>query len=102
VLAAGIILGWAAYGLGSWGYCLVRGWDVPFRAWFSPLNPYQFPPDGPKKIPDTKLFPGSPSGVTETPVTSQLGKTGIVQTLQQSADQLQQTPGPPVSRGGRP
>jgi hypothetical protein len=59
VLAAGIILGWAAYGLGSWGYCLIRGWDVPFRAWFSPLNPYQFPPGGPAPIPDNKLFPGS-------------------------------------------
>lgn len=60
MLAAGLILGWAAYGLGSWGYILIRGWDVPFRAWFSPLNPYQFPPGGtPPPIPDNQLFPGS-------------------------------------------
>jgi len=85
MLAAGLILGWAAYGLGSWGYILIRGWNIPFTAWFSPLNPYQFPPGGPVPIPDTQLFPGgasaaAPAAEQQTPgthVTPGAAKQGL-------------------------
>lgn len=59
MLPAGIVLGWVAYAVGSYGWVLLRGWDIPFRAWVSPLNPYQFPSGGPGPIPDTQLFPSS-------------------------------------------
>lgn len=59
MLAAGIILAWAGYGVGSYGWCMIRGWDVPLRGWFSPLHPYEWPAGGPAQIPDTQLFPGS-------------------------------------------
>jgi hypothetical protein len=99
-----MILGWAAYGLGSWGYCLIRGWDVPFRAWFSPLNPYQFPPGGtPPPIPDTKLFPGSAAAAGKHPV--DVANPAYWQQLgQQIADQFgpPAQPGPFVSKGGQP
>lgn len=58
MLPAGIVLGWVAYAVGSYGWVLLRGWDIPFRAWVSPLNPYQWPAGGPGPIPDEQLFPG--------------------------------------------
>ena len=57
MLAVGIVVTWLGYAVGSYGYVLVRGWDIPVRAWFSPLNPYQWPPGGPGTIPDSQLFP---------------------------------------------
>ena len=59
MLPAGMILGWVAYAVGSYGWVLTRGWSIPFHSWVSPLNPYQWPPGGPGPIPDTQLFPGS-------------------------------------------
>ena len=59
MLGAGIIIGWLGYAVGSYGYCMIRGYDVPARAWFSPLNPYTWPPGGPPPIPDSQLFPSS-------------------------------------------
>lgn len=53
-------LAWVAYAVGGYGWCLMRGYDIPFRAWVSPLHPYQWPQGGPATIPDNKLFPGSP------------------------------------------
>lgn len=36
-VALGII--WGGYTLGIWGYCLVRGYDVPFTGLFSATWP---------------------------------------------------------------
>jgi len=60
MLGAGIVLGWVAYSVSSWGYVLLRGWDIPFRRWVSPLNPYTWPAGGPPPIPDNQLLPGQP------------------------------------------
>ena len=57
MLAAGIVVTWFGYAVTSWGYCLIRGYNVTFRQWVSPLNPYQWPQGGPEKIPDTQLLP---------------------------------------------
>ena len=64
MLAAGIVLIWAGYAVGSWGYVLVRGYDIPLRAWVSPIHPYQWPGGGgqPGSIPAAQLFPSSASG----------------------------------------
>lgn len=54
------LLLWGGYGVASWGYCLIRGWDIPARAWFSPLHPYQFPAKGdPPPVPAGQVFPSS-------------------------------------------
>jgi len=58
MLPAGMILGWFAYAVSSYGWVLMRGWDIPFHSWVSPLNPYQWPAGGPGPIPDSQLFPG--------------------------------------------
>lgn len=72
MLAIGFLLTWAAYGTGSWGYCLLRGWNITARSWFSPLHPYQFPPSGaaPPLIPQGKVWPvGGPSESSGTIIT---------------------------------
>lgn len=67
MLAVGIVVIWAGYGVGSYGWLLIKGQDVPLRAWFSPLNPYQWPEGGPPTIPDSQLFPGSPAPAAAPP-----------------------------------
>lgn len=37
---------WAGYALSSWGWILLKGWDICLREWVSPVNPYQWPPPG--------------------------------------------------------
>jgi hypothetical protein len=34
MIAIGVGTLWAGYTIGLWGYCLVRGYDVPFTAMF--------------------------------------------------------------------
>lgn len=34
MIAIGIGLAYGAYTLGIWGYCLIRGYDVPFTSMF--------------------------------------------------------------------
>lgn len=63
MLAAGILLIWAGYAVGSWGYVLIQGWDIPFRSWVSPFNPYQFAPGTPPPtIPPSQVLPGRAAG----------------------------------------
>ena len=62
MLALGGVLVFAAYTVGGWGYVLVRGWNIPLRAWVSPLHPYQWPAGrNPDQIPDTQIFPSGAS-----------------------------------------
>jgi hypothetical protein len=59
VLTFGMVVTFGAYTVGSYGWVLLKGWDIPLRAWVSPLNPYQWPKDGtePDTIPPAQLFP---------------------------------------------
>ena len=61
MLPLGGLLVFAAYTFGGYGYVLVRGWDIPFRAWVSPLHPYTWPSGAPPLIPDYQIFPGQGS-----------------------------------------
>jgi hypothetical protein len=63
MLTIGMLGLFAAYGVGSYGYVLLHGWDIPPRQWWSPLNPYTWPkyPDEPTKIPATQLWPSAKS-----------------------------------------
>lgn len=64
VLTFGIGVTFAAYTLTSYGWILLKGWNIPFRAWVSPLNPYAWPKNGtePPTIPGSQLFPSGKGG----------------------------------------
>lgn len=59
MLPLGMVITWAAYTVGSWGYVLVRGWNITLREWASPLHPYQFPGGGqnPPFVPLGRTWP---------------------------------------------
>lgn len=64
-LAAGVV--WAGYGVASWGWCLVMGYDVPLTGWFSPLAPFTWPADGnPGFVRKGQIFPGGAPGTAST------------------------------------
>jgi hypothetical protein len=62
VPAFGMGLIWFGYSLTSWGYCLVRGYNIRFTDWINPLHPYTgaWPPPG--TIPAADVFPGVATG----------------------------------------
>jgi len=61
MLTFGMVTLFGAYGVSSYGWCLLQGYNIPFRAWWSPLHPYQWPKGGPELIPPDRLFPSSKS-----------------------------------------
>jgi hypothetical protein len=63
--AFGMAIGWFGYGFASWGYCLMRGYDVKLTDWLNPIHPYTggWPPP---QIPDTSILPTGASGTTST------------------------------------
>lgn len=68
MIVIGFAAMWAGYGVATWGYNLLKGWNVPLVAWFSPVRTYQWPkpPASPPQIPDTQVNPSvkapDPSG----------------------------------------
>lgn len=60
MLAVGMVVTWTGYAFASWGYVLVRGWDICLRQWLSPLHPYQWH-GTPGMIPSGQVFPSCPS-----------------------------------------
>lgn len=57
MLPLGMILGFTAYGLATWGYILVRGENITLREWFSPIHPYTGALDANGKVPAGSVFP---------------------------------------------
>lgn len=54
---------WAGYGLTSWGYCLLKGWNIGFGDWFNPVRPWEWTAENaatPPLIPPTKVNPAPP------------------------------------------
>jgi hypothetical protein len=47
----------AGYTVASYGVVLLRGYDVPWRQWVNPLNPWQWK-GKPPAIPPTQIWPG--------------------------------------------
>lgn len=62
MLVLGMILVVGGYGIGSWGWLLVKGENITLRQWFSPLNPYTGPLDGNGKVPPGHIFPTGKAG----------------------------------------
>jgi hypothetical protein len=62
--AIGMLLAWAGYSVASWGYCLIRGYDVKFTDWINPAHPYQGWP--PPQAPADQIIPGQNPGTAST------------------------------------
>ena len=62
-MTAGILVLFAGYTIGSYGIVLLRGWDIPWRQWVNPLDPWQWPAKGTAMppIPAGQIFPGKGS-----------------------------------------
>lgn len=74
MLPLGMLLVLGGYGVGSWGWLLVKGYNITLREWFSPLSPYTGPLDGNGLVPPGSIFPtgkkaaaGSAGGSTAAP-----------------------------------
>lgn len=33
-------MAWGFYGVGTWGWVLLKGYDITFTQWFNPFKPY--------------------------------------------------------------
>lgn len=56
--AAGMIVAFAGYAIASYGYVLIRGWDISWASWINPLSPYKWPASGsPATVPASQVFP---------------------------------------------
>lgn len=70
MIGAGILLLLGGYAVGSYGYVLIKGYNITAREWFSPLNPYTWPATGTSipRVPKGHIFPTSSaaSGATQS------------------------------------
>lgn len=57
MLPVGMVLGLVGYGVSTWGYVLVKGYNITLREWFSPLRPYTGKLDGNGMVPSGSVFP---------------------------------------------
>jgi hypothetical protein len=57
VIGIGMILLWAGYGIGTYGYVLIRGWNISPGEWFSPLSPYAWPAGSPPCYTGSGILP---------------------------------------------
>lgn len=62
MIAVFVVVAWAGYGLGTYGYNLVRGYDITIVQWFDPFKPYSWPAGGPALVPRGRVFPGGGGG----------------------------------------
>ena len=67
MILAPILVVFAGYTAASYGYVLMRSWNITPRAWVSPLHPYQWPAKGakPPTIPPGQLFPGGATAAAD-------------------------------------
>lgn len=57
-MGLGFAIVWAGYAVSSWGYCLLKGYDITFLTWINPVSPYQWPKGTIPTIPPTRIWPG--------------------------------------------
>lgn len=62
-----IVLGFAAfwgfYGIGTWGWILVKGYNITLTEWFNPAKPYMWS-GTPGMVPAGSVFPTKNTGNT--------------------------------------
>jgi len=56
-MTAGILLVLAGYTIASYGVCLARGYDIPFKRWVDPMDPWRWPAGKVPVIPATQIWP---------------------------------------------
>jgi hypothetical protein len=52
-----IISIFAGYTVASYGWNLLKGYNIGFKEWINPLAPYKWPSGKPPLIPPTQVFP---------------------------------------------
>jgi hypothetical protein len=62
MLPLGMVVTFAGYGLASYGFLMVKGYNITFKQWFSPLHPFQGALNSNGYVPQGQLFPGSTPG----------------------------------------
>lgn len=57
----------AGYTVMSYGWILLKGYDITFRQWINPLNPYTWPASGtPGMVGKGSIFPTGAAGTAAT------------------------------------
>jgi hypothetical protein len=59
MIAIGFAGVWAFYSVATWGWVLVKGYNITLREWLSPVHVYQWPAGDPNFVPQGHLFPVS-------------------------------------------
>ena len=73
MLPIAFIVTLSGYGLTSWGYCILKGWDIPLGAWFNPVHPWEWTKDNaasPPLIPATQVNPSSSAKTVSPPASA--------------------------------
>lgn len=75
-LFAGVF--WVGYGTASYGYCMVKGYNVPARQWFSPVKTFTWPADGnPGFVPKGRVFPGGGGSANTSKTSTSAAAVGL-------------------------
>lgn len=68
--AIGMITTWFGYAMTSWGYFLIRGYNVRFSDWINPVHPYKGNPAQAGTIPPDTVIP---QGTSQAPPAKKKG-----------------------------
>jgi hypothetical protein len=68
-MVLGLLVIYAGYSLGSYGWVLVKGYNITPREWFSPLHPFQGPLSSNGLVPQGHIFPTASKGTAGAPKT---------------------------------
>lgn len=70
MLAVAFGVMWAGYGISSWGYGVLKGWDITLGEWFNPLHPWEWDATSaakPPLIPATQVWPSAKTKAVDVP-----------------------------------
>jgi hypothetical protein len=62
MLPLGMVITFVGYGIATYGFLMVKGYNITFKEWFSPLHPFQGALDSKGFVPQGQLFPGPTPG----------------------------------------
>jgi hypothetical protein len=66
MIALGFAAFWGFYGIGTWGWILVKGYNITFTDWFNPMKPYYWPGGTPGIVPAGSVFPTKSGNAAKT------------------------------------
>lgn len=66
MIAIGFFGAWAFYAISSWGWVLVKGYNITLWQWIDPARTYQWPGGGPDFVPHGHLFPTASAAQAKT------------------------------------